>query len=100
MAVIPPFKMQRAVKVRMTSIAAKKSAGLDRVRELLRNLPPEVGAKLDQSELKTGVVIADKKNPPDKGLIQSPGDGIYCWNGSNAMTEPVIVEKIVGFASG
>jgi hypothetical protein len=40
----------------------------------------------------------NKKTMPDKAVIQSPGDGIYCWNGSNAMTESEILERITQLA--
>ena len=39
----------------------QKMAGLDRVRELLRALPPEVSAKLDLKELNTGVAVMTKE---------------------------------------
>ena len=98
---IRPMKApSKASESRITSIHAKKAAGLDRVRELLRSLPPEVSVNLDHSELKTGVAIVNKKKPPGKAVIQSPGDGLYCWNGSNAMTEAVVVVKIAGLANG
>jgi hypothetical protein len=82
----------------MASIHAKKAAGLDRVRELLGTLPPEVSAKINQRELKTGVVITDTNKMRDKAIIQSPGDGMYCWNGSNAITGPEILERITQLA--
>ncbi len=93
---IPPSKIQKIVEVRVTSIQAKKAAALDRARQLLRCLPLEISAKLDLKELTTGIVITDKNKEPEKAVIQSPGDGMYCWNGSNAMTD---IEKIVGLAN-
>ena len=87
-------------EMRINSIHAKKAAGLDRARQLLRTLPPDVSAKLNHKELATGIVITNKKKLPDKGVVQSPGDGLYCWNGSNAMTGPEIIKKIVGLANG
>src|SRR5689334_10082564 len=91
----------KATKASISAIHAKKMAGLDRVRELLRTLPPEVSAKLDQRELNTGVAIMTKKKMPDnKAVIQSPSDGMYSWNGSNAMTGPEIAKKIVELANG
>jgi hypothetical protein len=77
----------------------QKTAGLDRVRELLRTLPPEVSAKLDQKELNTGVAVMTKKKMPDnKAVIQSPSDGIYSWNGSNAMTGPEVLKRLAQLA--
>ena len=92
--------LSRKIEARLVGIHAKKTAGLDRARELLRTLPPEVSIKLDQKELKIGIAIMNKKEIPDKAVIQSPGDGMYCWNGSNAMTRPEIIEKVLGFANG
>jgi hypothetical protein len=97
-AVKSPSKMQ-AIEAHVAGINAKKVAGLDRVHQLLIALPLEVRAQLDQRELKNGVAISNKNKAPDKAVIQSPGPGMYCWNGSNAVTEPVILEKIVGLAS-
>jgi hypothetical protein len=90
--------LPRLIEARIVGIHAKKTAGLDRARELLRTLPPEVSIKLDQKELKTGIAIMNKKKMPDKAVIQSPGDGMYCWNGSNAMTGPEILERIAQLA--
>jgi hypothetical protein len=90
--------LSKAIEARIVGIHAKKTAGLDRARELLRTLPPEVSINLDQKELKTGIAIMNKKTMPDKAVIQSPGDGIYCWNGSNAMTESEILERITQLA--
>jgi hypothetical protein len=90
-----------AKKASISAIHAKKTAGLDRVRELLRTLPPEVSAKLDQKELNTGVAVMTKNKMPDnKAVIQSPSEGMYSWNGSNAMTGPEIIEKIMALANG
>jgi hypothetical protein len=85
------------IKARIAGIHAKKRAGLDRVRRLLCALPPEIIAKLNQSELKTGVAIANKTKT-DKAVIQSPSDGMYSWNGSNAMPGSEILERIAHFA--
>lgn len=90
--------LSRQIEARIVGIQAKKTAGLDRARELLRTLPPEVSIKLDQKELKTGIAIMNKKKMPDKAVIQSPGDGMYCWNGSNAMTGSEILERIAQLA--
>jgi hypothetical protein len=92
-------RMMAAKKASISAIHAKKTAGLDRVRELLRTLPPEVSAKLDQKELNTGVaVIAKKKMPDNKAVIQSPSEGMYSWNGSNVMTGPEILKRIAQLA--
>ena len=53
--------LSRKIEARLEGIHAKKTAGLDRARELLRTLPPEVSIKLDQKELKTGIAIMNKK---------------------------------------
>ena len=90
--------LSRKIEARLVGIHAKKTAGLDRARELLRTLPPEVSIKLDQKELKIGIAIMNKKEIPDKAVIQSPGDGMYCWNGSNAMTDSEILERITHLA--
>jgi hypothetical protein len=87
-----------ANEARMAGIQAKKSAGLERVRELLRSLPPEVCAKLAQKELNTGVAVATKKMPDNKAIIQSPSDGMYSWNGSNVMTSPEVLKRIAELA--
>ena len=92
--------LSRKIEARLVGIHAKKTAGLDRARELLRTLPPEVSIKLDQKELKTGIAIMNKKEIPDKAVIQSPGPGMYSWNGSNVMTELVLLERIVALANG
>ena len=42
--------LPRQIEARIAGIHAKKTAGLDRARELLRTLPPEVSIKLDQKE--------------------------------------------------
>ena len=90
--------LSKAIEARIVGIHAKKTAGLDRARELLRTLPPEVSINLDQKELKTGVAIMNKKKSAEKAVIQSPGDGMYCWNGSNAMTGSEILERIAHLA--
>ena len=41
-------------EARVAGIHAKKAAALDRVRQLLSALPPEMSAKLDQRELLGG----------------------------------------------
>jgi hypothetical protein len=87
----------RTIESRVAGINAKKAAGLDRVRQLLRALPPEVSAKLIQSEMKNGVALMSKTA---KAVIQSPSDGMYSRNGSSAVTGSVILDKIVGFANG
>ncbi len=89
----------KTVEARIAGIHAKKTAGLDRVRQLLHTLSPEVSAKLDQKELNTGVAVMTKKKMPDnKAVIQSPSDGMYSWNGSNVMTGPEILERIAQLA--
>jgi hypothetical protein len=88
-----------AKKASISAIHAKKTAGLDRVRELLRTLPPEVSAKLDQKELNTGVAVMTKNKMPDnKAVIQSPSDGMYSWNGSSVMTGPEVLKRIAQLA--
>jgi hypothetical protein len=61
--------------------------------KLLSALPPEMSAKLDQTELTNGVAISNKEDIPDKAVILSPGDGMYSWNGSH-VTESEILKKI------
>jgi hypothetical protein len=95
LSVKPPPDMQRIVEARIMGINAKKMAGLDRVRHLLSALPPDVRAKLEQRELKSGFFISNQKKTPDKAVIQSPSPGMYSWNGSNAMIEAVILGKII-----
>jgi hypothetical protein len=86
--------LSRQIEARIVGIHAKKTAGLDRVRQLLHTLPPELHTKLNQTELKTGIAIMNKTKVPQKAVIQSLGDGMYCWNGSNALTGPEILERI------
>jgi hypothetical protein len=87
--------LSRKIEARIMGINAKKAAGVDRVRQLLRTLPPEVSAKLIQSEMKNGVALMSETA---KAVIQSPSDGMYSWNGSSAMTGSVILERIAQFA--
>jgi hypothetical protein len=88
-----------AKKASISAIHAKKTAGLDRVRELLRTLPPGVSAKLDQKELNTGLAVMTKKMMPDnKAVIQSPSEGTFSWNGSNVMTGPDVLKRIAQMA--
>ncbi len=89
--------LSKMIEARVASVSAKKAASLDRVRQLLRALPPEIIAKLNQSEVKTGVAITNKMKT-DKAVIQSPTDGMYSCNGSNAMTRPEILERIAQLA--
>ena len=93
-----PASKARMLEARVRHFGDKKTAGLDRVRQLIRTLPPEVSRKLDKRELKTGIAISNKKTS-DKAVIQSPGDGLYCWNGSNAITGPEILERIAHLAN-
>ena len=51
-----------AKKASISAIHAKKTAGLERVRGLLRTLPPEVSANLDQKELNTGVTARPNRS--------------------------------------
>jgi len=97
LAMKPPSKMT-VTEARVAGIHAKKAAALDRVRQLLSALPPEMSAKLDQRELTNGVAINNKEDIPDKAVILSPGDGMYCWNGSHAMTESEILKRIAHLA--
>jgi hypothetical protein len=72
---------------------------LERVRALLRALPPEVSAKLTQKELNTGIAVMTKKKVPDnKGMIQSPSEGMFSWNGSRAMTGADILKRMAELA--
>ena len=88
-----------AKKASISAIHAKKTASLDRVRELLRTLPLEVSAKLDQKELNTGVAVMTKNKMPDnKAVVQSPSDGMYSWNGSHVMTGPEVLKRIAQLA--
>ena len=69
-----------AKKASISAIHAKKTAGLERVRGLLRTLPPEVSANLDQKELNTGVTARPNRSELGfpKGLRRSEFNVLIC----------------------
>lgn len=85
--------MKPLSKMQIT-VDAKQTAGLDRVLQLLSALPPE-----GRRELKNGILVRNKRNAADMAVIHSPGDGIYCVNGSIAMAEPAVRQKLVALAT-